>query len=346
MKKNLIIGIGIIFSFLVTLALTTDAGSGYFIYRDISIGSFLPSEVNVILSVIGYFYIALAYMRIAQKSDTENAWLAWVPIANLYLLSKIARAHWWPILLLGLLIPYMAFYASLAQFIIDIGPLFIIDIIPFFIISLFAFFVISWQWKIFERFKRPGWWSLSLLIPMIGLYINFVLLGIIAWGDSDFLRSKKGKAVILGIILFFVVGVFFIRNNFQKPADEEIYNFTESFVDYLYYEDGESLKKLMHPDSRDYFSLLDLDKAEKRVNDLISSSSAVFGETKPSFRVSDITGEKDLVAYFLEDVYYPFSPEKFLMISDSEDFTLLVAIAKLNGKWAWVPSIDREKAKN
>jgi hypothetical protein len=37
--------------------------------------------------------------------------------------------------------------------------------------------MIYFWWKIAEAIKKPGWWSLLLLIPIV----NFVIVGIMAW---------------------------------------------------------------------------------------------------------------------------------------------------------------------
>ncbi len=42
-----------------------------------------------------YVFGALCLMLIAKKTDTPNAWLAWIPIANLYLMTEIAGVDWW-----------------------------------------------------------------------------------------------------------------------------------------------------------------------------------------------------------------------------------------------------------
>src|SRR5258707_9154766 len=38
-----------------------------------------------------YVYIALSVQTIGEKTNTENPWLAWIPIANFILLLNIAR---------------------------------------------------------------------------------------------------------------------------------------------------------------------------------------------------------------------------------------------------------------
>src|SRR6266851_559821 len=48
-----------------------------------------------------YVYMALALMTIATKTNTPNGWLAWIPIANLFLMLTIAqKPAWWFVLCL------------------------------------------------------------------------------------------------------------------------------------------------------------------------------------------------------------------------------------------------------
>src|SRR5579872_6746962 len=48
-----------------------------------------------------YIYQSLALQTIADNTNTPNSWLAWVPIANLYLMVRIAeKPAWWFILFL------------------------------------------------------------------------------------------------------------------------------------------------------------------------------------------------------------------------------------------------------
>jgi len=45
--------------------------------------------------------IAVCLMKIAQKTNTDNAWWAWIPILNIILMLNIARKPvWWIILFL------------------------------------------------------------------------------------------------------------------------------------------------------------------------------------------------------------------------------------------------------
>jgi hypothetical protein len=53
----------------------------------------------VILVAIYAFY-AFCLQRVAEKLNAQNTWLAWIPIANLFLMCSMAgRPAWWVILL-------------------------------------------------------------------------------------------------------------------------------------------------------------------------------------------------------------------------------------------------------
>ena len=47
--------------------------------------------VYLVLSIAVYVYSALALRTIARKTDTPDGWLAWVPMANVYLTARIAN---------------------------------------------------------------------------------------------------------------------------------------------------------------------------------------------------------------------------------------------------------------
>ncbi|OYT32469.1 hypothetical protein DRJ22_01040 [Candidatus Woesearchaeota archaeon] len=110
----------------------------------------------LIVAAILHIYLALALTTIAKKTKTPNAWLAWIPVANLYLMTQIADVPWWTLLiaLIGGLIPFIG-------------------------ILIFAAIGIWWWWKIAEARNKPGWLSLLLLIPLV----NLIVIGIIAWND-------------------------------------------------------------------------------------------------------------------------------------------------------------------
>jgi hypothetical protein len=104
--------------------------------------------VTLILGAAFYVYFALALQTIATKTHTENPWLAWIPIANIFLMINIAKKPlWWFVLML---IPFVN---------IIIG-------------------IILWM-AVAEARGKPGWWGILVIVPVVGLIVP----GYLAWSD-------------------------------------------------------------------------------------------------------------------------------------------------------------------
>ncbi|MBI3051387.1 hypothetical protein HYY74_02925 [Candidatus Woesearchaeota archaeon] len=117
----------------------------------------------LVVFIVLYIYIALALMTIAKKTNTANAWLAWVPIGNIYLMTQIAKVHWaW-------------LFVPLASFVLQFLPL--LGLLG--LVALLAWPCWLW-WKICEARNKPAWWGIIIgLIPLV----NLVMIGIVAWSD-------------------------------------------------------------------------------------------------------------------------------------------------------------------
>lgn len=125
--------------------------------------SFLFMFVFAFFSFGIYIYSSLALMEIAKKMKHKYPWLAWIPFANVAMVLQLGGFHWAFVFLF--LIPIFGW-----------GAIAVLNIICF--------------WRIFEKFKYNGAWSLliaGLFIPMVGwmaLVIFLVLLGVLAWGKE------------------------------------------------------------------------------------------------------------------------------------------------------------------
>lgn len=70
---------------------------------------------SVIIFIAFYVYFSYSLQVIADKTNTEDSWMAWVSIVNLYLLCRISgKPGWvgilWVIPVVGVIIPgYLAF---------------------------------------------------------------------------------------------------------------------------------------------------------------------------------------------------------------------------------------------
>ena len=100
------------------------------------------------VSIASYIWIALCLYIIAKKTNTENPWMAWIPIANVILACQIAGKPWWWIFLF--LIP-------------------LVNIVLGIIV----------MWKICEVRGKPGWLGILMIVPIA----NFIIPGIVAFSD-------------------------------------------------------------------------------------------------------------------------------------------------------------------
>jgi hypothetical protein len=102
----------------------------------------------LVIGVVFYVFLALALQTIAEKTGTPNAWLAWIPIANVILMLNIAKKPVWWILLL--LIPVVNIIVS----------------------------VMVWM-AVAEVRQKPSWWGILTIIPVL----NLIAIGYLAWSD-------------------------------------------------------------------------------------------------------------------------------------------------------------------
>ncbi|MDD5584265.1 MAG: hypothetical protein PHV55_04330 [Candidatus Omnitrophica bacterium] len=100
-----------------------------------------------IIGLAAYIFTSLCLQMIAKKTNNEPSWLAWIPIANLFLMCKIAGlSYWWLLIILAGFIPILGFFASLG----------------------FSGFL--W-YKIAIARGKPGWIGVLVLVPLAGIAV-------------------------------------------------------------------------------------------------------------------------------------------------------------------------------
>lgn len=90
--------------------------------------------------VVIYVYLAFTLMILARRLAAPHMWMAWVPIANMYLMTKMANLPWWWVL--GFFIPFI------------------------------NFFIAGYVWsEIGKKFGKPWWVGGFVCLPLIGLIV-------------------------------------------------------------------------------------------------------------------------------------------------------------------------------
>ncbi len=117
-----------------------------------------------------YVYHAIAWSDIGKKQKYPHYWLAWVPFANISMILEMGGFNWAWIFLI--LVPIAGWLA------------------------LFVLFIIS-AWRIFEKQKYPGWFSLSVVLPQVGWILYMIVIGFAAWGkgmNNDYTTSVRDSS--------------------------------------------------------------------------------------------------------------------------------------------------------
>lgn len=111
--------------------------------------SMMSDPLTGLASALGFLWLAVCLYIIARKTETENPWLAWVPVANVILACLIAGKPWWW------------------------GFLFFIPLVNLIILLI----VVG---RICERRGKPGWLAFLMLVPLA----NLIIPGVLAFDDS------------------------------------------------------------------------------------------------------------------------------------------------------------------
>lgn len=122
-----------------------------------------PPKINIPLAitffslifVFGYLYPSLCLQFIAVKTNNHPVWLAWVPVANLFLMCKVGGVNYlWLLLLLLMFVPILGMVVNFA-------------------LGGFLWF------KIAKARNKPGWLGILAVVPIAGL----VVFGYLAFSD-------------------------------------------------------------------------------------------------------------------------------------------------------------------
>lgn len=116
----------------------------------------------LIFTSIYYIYMAICLLKIAKKTRTPDAWFAWVPILNFFLMTNIAKKPGWWVLL---------FFIPFINLIIGI---------------------LVWM-EISKAVGKPEWLGILMIITPI----NFIIPGYLAFSKSQ--NSNQGPTVIASI---------------------------------------------------------------------------------------------------------------------------------------------------
>ena len=126
--------------------------------------------VLLVFGLLFYIVNALVYVKLSKKCDEPNYWLAWVPFGVYYLSTRVGR------------LDIKIFIASLITSIIFIFSEGLISLI--FGLVLIGL-IIYMDRYILDRFGKNKNLAYFHLIPVLGNFIVFIMIAVIAFGDSQ-----------------------------------------------------------------------------------------------------------------------------------------------------------------
>ncbi len=140
-----------------------------------------------IIEIVLCIYVAFCLQNIARKTDTGPEWLAWIPIANLYLMCKIAEKPWWWVLL---------FFIPIVNIVI---------------------LVLLWM-RIAEARDKNRWLGLLILVPIA----NLIFLGYLAFSGKGRQAELAGSQsnITVPAYLAYAGGATFPRGARSQPVNE------------------------------------------------------------------------------------------------------------------------------
>ncbi len=153
---------------------------------------------SFVFDVAMYVWSSLCLYIIAKKTNTPYPWLAWIPIANIYLMCKIGgKPGWWTTIFcflyiliipgtIGLaIIPFLALGGG------EIPTWFLpaMAVMAVAVLSILALFIIVWM-GIAKARNWPSWMGILMFVPLA----NLVIPGILAFSDRPATVDLPGSS--------------------------------------------------------------------------------------------------------------------------------------------------------
>ncbi len=125
--------------------------------------------VILVIGAIGYIVNALVYMKLGEKCNVDNYWVAWIPYGSYYIGTKVGK--------LDIKFFIATIIASIATFSTEDGISVIFSLI---LIGL----IIYIDRSILERFGKNKNLAFLHLILGIGSLIVFIIIATLAFGAA------------------------------------------------------------------------------------------------------------------------------------------------------------------
>jgi len=107
----------------------------------------------IVIGLAAYVFGALAWMKIGNSLRYEYSWLAWIPVANMFMIAILGDLPvWLPIVLIvGYFIPFVNILAG----------------IGWLVVMIYATLNIA------RKLGKPEWYCVGIVIPLLNLWVMY-----------------------------------------------------------------------------------------------------------------------------------------------------------------------------
>ncbi len=133
--------------------------------------------IILVVALAFYIYYCLCLFLIARKLNVPGAWVAWIPVINIYwpFVGAAGKSAAWILILISPIIAGIA-----AAFIPTVG------LILYAVTALLSFIVTIYLWIcITENLGKNKWLGLLILVPVV----NIIFIGFLAFSRATEIRS-------------------------------------------------------------------------------------------------------------------------------------------------------------
>jgi hypothetical protein len=169
--------------------------------------------ISLVIGLICYIFNSLGLYTMAKNRNIDNPWLAWIPLANRYLMGELINddvsISSWHIPYAKLFLPLMGLALSVVMTILGFIPYLGTFVVVLLSLALSVYYYAAqfWLYSIYDNDHRVLYLVLSIIFPFLGPIFVFIIRNRDAYDErhpdgiiAETYDSKSILALTLGIL--------------------------------------------------------------------------------------------------------------------------------------------------
>ena len=171
--------------------------------------------ISLVIGLICYVFHSLGLYTMAKNRNLDNPWLAWIPLANNYLMGELINddvsISTWHIPYAKLFLPLMGLALSVVMTLLGFIPYLgaFMGILLSLALSFYYYAAQFWLYSIYDRDHRVLYLVLSIIFPFLGPIFVFIIRNRDAY-DERYPDGALAEAYDSKSILALTLGIFSI----------------------------------------------------------------------------------------------------------------------------------------